>query len=129
MVLYLQKRKVYFISRIYNNKDKSKLKNLEFYMESGCKHRYPFELVPFAFRTHAHSLGKVISAYLVKENKKIYEIGRMSPQQPQVNYSFFYLQKLIKLFIKIKLLYRCFIMSQRQTWLSIKMIYLFQNVQ
>lgn len=55
-------------------------------MESGCKFQMPFELVPFAYRVHAHNLGKVISAYVVREDGSYFEIGRMSPQQPQVLY-------------------------------------------
>ena len=53
-------------------------------MESGCDFDLPYEIVPLAYRTHAHNLGKVISGYLVKSDGSVYEIGRMSPKQPQV---------------------------------------------
>ena len=53
-------------------------------MESGCQYQLTFNVVPFAYRVHAHNLGRVISAYIVKENGETYELGRMSPQQPQV---------------------------------------------
>lgn len=53
-------------------------------MESACSFDQNFEMIPFAYRTHSHSLGRVTSGYLIRNNKWI-ELGRMSPQQPQVN--------------------------------------------
>ncbi len=47
-------------------------------------------MIPFAYRTHAHKLGKVISGYVIKNdesgNQKWTEIGRRSPLLPQMFY-------------------------------------------
>ena len=48
------------------------------------------DMVPFAFRTHAHKLGKLNSGYLISKNNEgvstWQEIGRRSPQLPQMFY-------------------------------------------
>ncbi|CAM4730814.1 unnamed protein product [Leuciscus chuanchicus] len=44
-----------------------------------------FPMYPFAFRTHTHSLGKVVSGYRVR-NGQWTEIGRQSPLLPQAFY-------------------------------------------
>ncbi|XP_023652166.2 peptidyl-glycine alpha-amidating monooxygenase B isoform X4 [Paramormyrops kingsleyae] len=49
-----------------------------------CPYRsYP--MYPFAFRTHTHRLGKVVSGYRVRDGKWTL-IGRQSPQLPQAFY-------------------------------------------
>lgn len=49
-----------------------------------CMYRkYP--IYPFAFRTHTHRLGKVVSGYRVRDGKWTL-IGRQSPQLPQAFY-------------------------------------------
>ncbi len=54
-------------------------------MDSGCKYKLNFDIVPIAYRTHAHNIIRVISGYKIrKEDKKWIELGRMSPLQPQV---------------------------------------------
>lgn len=55
------------------------------YMEAACKFQEPVTLHPFAFRVHTHKLGKVVSGYRVREGKWT-EIGRRSPQKPQMFY-------------------------------------------
>jgi hypothetical protein len=52
-------------------------------METSYKFTLPFDIVPFAYRTHGHNLAKVISGYVIRDEEWI-EIGRMSPKQPQV---------------------------------------------
>ncbi|XP_033844984.1 peptidyl-glycine alpha-amidating monooxygenase-like isoform X2 [Periophthalmus magnuspinnatus] len=53
-------------------------------MDSACDYTsYP--MYPFAFRTHTHSLGKVVSGYRVRDGKWTL-IGRQSPQLPQAFY-------------------------------------------
>ncbi|MGH0160950.1 UNVERIFIED_CONTAM: hypothetical protein FKN15_067367 [Acipenser sinensis] len=48
-----------------------------------CMYRkYP--IYPFAFRTHTHRLGKVVSGYRVRDGKWTL-IGRQSPQLPQAS--------------------------------------------
>ncbi|XP_038162869.1 peptidyl-glycine alpha-amidating monooxygenase B [Cyprinodon tularosa] len=44
-----------------------------------------YPIYPFAFRTHTHSLGKVVSGYRVRDGKWSL-IGRQSPQLPQAFY-------------------------------------------
>lgn len=53
------------------------------HMESSCVIDEPVELHPFAFRTHTHKLGKLVSGW--KVNNGNWElIGRHNPQEPQV---------------------------------------------
>ncbi|KAI3389599.1 hypothetical protein SNEBB_009886 [Seison nebaliae] len=64
-----------------------KIKN--FHMESGCVLSNEINMYPIAYRVHAHSLGRVNSGYVIKEvngTRIWYEIGRNSPQQPQMFY-------------------------------------------
>ncbi|XP_071109699.1 peptidyl-glycine alpha-amidating monooxygenase B-like isoform X1 [Haliotis cracherodii] len=49
-----------------------------------CVYRGPKPMHPFAYRTHAHSLGKVITGYVF--NDTWYEIGKGNPQWPQAFY-------------------------------------------
>jgi len=56
------------------------------YMETACSYNEPFELHPFAFRGHAHRHGQVVSGYVVHEGQWK-EIGRVSPQKPQMFYN------------------------------------------
>ena len=51
------------------------------------------EIIPFAYRTHTHKLGKVNSGYVVRNDPIVgdaeqswTEIGRRSPQLPQMFY-------------------------------------------
>lgn len=39
---------------------------------------------PFAFRTHTHKLGKVVSGYRIDANEQWHLIGKGNPQLPQV---------------------------------------------
>ncbi|KAI3385978.1 hypothetical protein SNEBB_004506 [Seison nebaliae] len=61
----------------------------EEYFESACEWKDK-DVIPFAYRTHAHSHGIVNSGYRVRENADGYydwkEIGRRSPQLPQMFY-------------------------------------------
>lgn len=56
------------------------------YMETACDYNLSFDVHPFAFRTHAHTLGKVTSGYRIR-NGEWTEIGRQSPQKPQMFYN------------------------------------------
>ncbi|XP_013388054.2 peptidylglycine alpha-hydroxylating monooxygenase-like [Lingula anatina] len=58
----------------------------EFHMESACRWDSDDVIYPFAYRTHAHNLGVVTSAYRIRLGVWT-EIGRMSPQQPQMFYN------------------------------------------
>jgi peptidylglycine monooxygenase len=57
--------------------------------ETACEIKQDIVMHPFAFRTHAHKLGLVNSAYRVRgedEDQEWTEIGRRSPQLPQMFY-------------------------------------------
>ncbi|ESO86676.1 hypothetical protein LOTGIDRAFT_128636, partial [Lottia gigantea] len=49
-----------------------------------CKYNGKTEIHPFAYRTHAHELGTVITGY--QYNKTYYMIGKGNPQWPQAFY-------------------------------------------
>jgi len=56
------------------------------YMETECQYNGRQELHPFAFRTHTHTHGEVVSGYRIRDGKWT-EIGRMSPKKPQMFYN------------------------------------------
>lgn len=56
------------------------------YMETACSFNEPIVMHPFAFRTHAHTHGKVVSGYRVRKGEWK-EIGRKNPQLPQMFYN------------------------------------------
>ncbi|XP_012944541.1 probable peptidylglycine alpha-hydroxylating monooxygenase 1 [Aplysia californica] len=56
------------------------------YFETACPFQENIEIVPFAFRTHAHSLGRVISGYRVRDGEWA-EIGRKDPRLPEMFYN------------------------------------------
>lgn len=56
------------------------------YMETACTIQEPLELHPFAFRTHTHALGKVVSGYKIDKEGKWHLIGKHNPQEPQMFY-------------------------------------------
>ncbi|CAH1795941.1 unnamed protein product [Owenia fusiformis] len=56
------------------------------FMETACLYHEDMALHPFAFRTHAHTLGQVVSGYRVRDGEWT-EIGRQSPQKPQMFYN------------------------------------------
>ncbi|KAM3967762.1 peptidylglycine-alpha-hydroxylating monooxygenase [Aphomia sociella] len=59
------------------------------HMETACTIREDKVIHPFAFRTHTHALGKVVSGYVVrrKDNGDVWQlIGKKNPQLPQMFY-------------------------------------------
>lgn len=44
-------------------------------MDAGCKYNLAYDIVPINYRTHAHNIIPVISAYVVKrqDNKNNYK--------------------------------------------------------
>jgi peptidylglycine monooxygenase len=56
------------------------------YMETACSFNDPIVIHPFAFRTHAHTHGEVVSGYRVRDGEWT-ELGRMSPKKPQMFYN------------------------------------------
>jgi hypothetical protein len=49
---------------------------LEFYMDSACRYNFKYDIVPIAYRTHAHNIIPVISGYVVKDGQWI-ELGNL----------------------------------------------------
>ncbi|GFO46325.1 peptidylglycine alpha-hydroxylating monooxygenase-like [Plakobranchus ocellatus] len=56
------------------------------YFEVACEMTEDVEIFPFAFRTHAHSLGRVISGYRIRDGVWT-EIGRKDPRLPEMFYN------------------------------------------
>ena len=56
------------------------------YMESACKLNTDLEIHPFAFRTHTHALGRVVSGWKVSPSMEWSLIGKKDPQLPQMFY-------------------------------------------
>lgn len=56
------------------------------YFETACTIKEDVEIVPFAYRTHAHALGRVISGYRIR-NGEWTEIGRKDPRLPEMFYN------------------------------------------
>ncbi|XP_059165122.1 probable peptidylglycine alpha-hydroxylating monooxygenase 1 [Physella acuta] len=56
------------------------------YFEVACEMPEDIEIIPFAYRTHAHTLGRVISGYRVRDGKWT-EIGRKDPRLPEMFYN------------------------------------------
>lgn len=59
------------------------------YMETSCKISEDKVIYPFAFRTHTHALGRVVSGYKVVRNNRKDQwtlIGKQDPQLPQMFY-------------------------------------------
>ncbi|KAI2808094.1 hypothetical protein BLOT_006036 [Blomia tropicalis] len=57
------------------------------HFEAACPNDEPIEIYPFAFRTHTHKLGLVVSGYLIDGNTEKWElIGKGDPQKPQMFY-------------------------------------------
>jgi len=56
------------------------------YFETSCEMEDPRTMHPFAFRTHTHSLGKVVSGWRVRNRSEWELIGKMDPKKPQMFY-------------------------------------------
>jgi len=59
------------------------------HMDSACKLSEDKVIHPFAFRTHTHALGRVVSGYKVVRRNRVDEwtlIGKRDPQLPQMFY-------------------------------------------
>lgn len=51
-----------------------------------CSFNSDVVLHPFAFRTHTHQMGRVVSGYVKKSTTGEWiQIGKRNPQWPQVN--------------------------------------------
>ncbi|RXG73827.1 Peptidylglycine alpha-hydroxylating monooxygenase [Armadillidium vulgare] len=60
------------------------------YMETACTINENIVIHPFAFRTHTHSLGRVVSGYKIemKDREAVWTLlGKKDPQLPQMFYN------------------------------------------
>lgn len=55
------------------------------HMEVACKIQENKRIYPFAYRTHTHSLGKVVSGYRVRDGEWT-TLGKRDPLTPQMFY-------------------------------------------
>ncbi|XP_032457663.1 peptidylglycine alpha-hydroxylating monooxygenase isoform X3 [Nasonia vitripennis] len=81
-------------------------------MESSCKISENKTLYPFAYRVHTHSLGKVVSGYIIKNNEWI-ELGKRDPLTPQMFYNINYNGTIT---YGDRLAARCTMKSERDKW-------------
>ncbi|XP_057336036.1 peptidylglycine alpha-hydroxylating monooxygenase [Microplitis mediator] len=56
------------------------------YMETACLFTENKVLHPFAYRTHTHSLGKVVAGYVIDRDNNWIELGKRDPLTPQMFY-------------------------------------------
>lgn len=56
----------------------------KFHVDMSCEYKKKYSMFPFAFRTHAHGLGSVITGY--QYNDSYHLIGKGNPQWPQAFY-------------------------------------------
>jgi len=56
------------------------------YFETACQLEDDRDIHPFAFRTHTHGLGKLVSGWRVRDNSQWKLIGKKNPQLPQMFY-------------------------------------------
>ncbi len=64
----------------------NRIKSLEIHGDMNCPLASSQPIFPFAFRTHTHKLGVVLSGYKLDENDEFVEIGKGNPQWPQAFY-------------------------------------------
>ncbi|KAL8575177.1 hypothetical protein ACOMHN_042487 [Nucella lapillus] len=57
----------------------------KYHVDVSCKYDRQFSMFPFAYRTHSHSLGSVITGYQ-HNNTGYHQIGKGNPQWPQAFY-------------------------------------------
>lgn len=56
------------------------------HMESACRLNTKLTIHPFAFRTHTHALGRVVSGWKVSPDMQWTLLGKRDPQLPQMFY-------------------------------------------
>ncbi|XP_061435837.1 LOW QUALITY PROTEIN: peptidyl-glycine alpha-amidating monooxygenase [Lethenteron reissneri] len=50
-----------------------------------CSYGHKYPIYPFAYRVHTHSLGRMVSGYIIRKGKWI-PLGEKDPQKPQAFY-------------------------------------------
>jgi peptidylglycine monooxygenase len=82
------------------------------YMESSCEISENKTIHPFAYRVHTHSLGKIVSGYVIRNNEWI-ELGKRNPLTPQMFYKIHYNGTIT---YGDRLAARCTMQSERDSW-------------
>ncbi|XP_076302557.1 peptidylglycine alpha-hydroxylating monooxygenase-like [Lasioglossum baleicum] len=83
------------------------------YMETDCTIKENKTIHPFAYRVHTHSLGKVVSGYLVKPDYTWIELGKRDPLTPQM---FYPIHNEVTIGQGDRVAARCTMYSTRDSW-------------
>ncbi|KZC09096.1 Peptidylglycine alpha-hydroxylating monooxygenase [Dufourea novaeangliae] len=83
------------------------------YMETACMIKENKTIHPIAYRTHTHSLGKVVSGYLVKSDYTWTELGKRDPLTPQM---FYPIHNKVSAGLGDQIAARCTMQSTRDSW-------------
>ncbi|XP_043249103.1 peptidylglycine alpha-hydroxylating monooxygenase [Colletes gigas] len=83
------------------------------YMETACTIRENKTIYPIAYRTHTHSLGKVVSGYLIKPDFTWIELGKRDPLTPQM---FYPIHNKVSVRQNDQIAARCTMQSTRDSW-------------
>ncbi|XP_046827439.1 peptidylglycine alpha-hydroxylating monooxygenase [Vespa crabro] len=86
------------------------------YMETACVLKENKTIYPIAYRTHSHSLGRVISGYVIKPNWKWIELGKRDPLTPQM---FYPVKNNVSITTHDQIAARCTMQNMRDTWTNI----------
>ncbi|KAI4488885.1 PREDICTED: peptidylglycine alpha-hydroxylating monooxygenase [Polistes canadensis] len=86
------------------------------YMESACIIRENKTIYPIAYRTHSHSLGRIISGYVIKPDWKWIELGKRDPLTPQM---FYPVSNNVSITTDDRVAARCTMQNIRNTWTNI----------
>ncbi|CAK9830409.1 Peptidylglycine alpha-hydroxylating monooxygenase [Anthophora retusa] len=86
------------------------------YMETACMIKENKTIHPIAYRTHTHSLGKVVSGYLVKPDYTWIELGKRDPLTPQM---FYPIHNKVSATQGDQIAARCTMSSTRDSWTQI----------
>ncbi|XP_015108910.1 peptidylglycine alpha-hydroxylating monooxygenase [Diachasma alloeum] len=84
-------------------------------METACTLKENKTIHPIAYRTHTHSLGKVVAGYVIRNNSWV-ELGKRDPLTPQMFYPVHNNMPITK---GDTLAARCTMQSNRPRWTSI----------
>ncbi|PBC30000.1 Peptidylglycine alpha-hydroxylating monooxygenase [Apis cerana cerana] len=83
------------------------------YMETACMIKENKTIHPIAYRTHTHSLGKVVSGYVVKPDYTWIELGKRDPLTPQM---FYPVHNKVSASQGDQIAARCTMQSTRDSW-------------
>lgn len=83
------------------------------YMETACMIKENKTIHPIAYRTHTHSLGKVVSGYVVKPDYTWIELGKRDPLTPQM---FYPVHNKVSVSQGDQIAARCTMQSTRDSW-------------